>query len=314
MREVTNVGVVLLNWNGAEFTIPCIESLYAGRMRPCRIVVVDNGSVDGSAEKIRARFPLVELIRNPENLGAAAGRNVGIRPIVTGGVDAVLLLDNDTVVARDCLEAMVAELNSEPEVAVATGKIMLADPPDRIWYAGADWHYAPFRPPHDGQNSVDTGLFDTKRDVGFAPTCCMLVRCEAFRQVGLFCERYWVYWEDAEWCLRAQRAGLRMRYVPDAVLWHKVSGSFRKNTLGASRGTASASAHYLITRNRLVTIRKYAGRPLQASLAIAIVLLGSLYRIAGLTVLGRWEKLGALWRGLFEGLTCSLASWDPPAL
>lgn len=307
------VGVVLLNWNGAELTIPCIESLSAGSMQPWRILVVDNGSFDNSAEQIIARFPLVDVIRNRENRGASAGRNIGIRALVAAGADAVLLLDNDTVVAQGCLGALVDELNAEPGVAITSGKILLLGQRDRIWYAGADWRYAPFRAPHDGHNSVDRGQFETKRDVGFAPTCCLLIRSETFEHVGLFSERYFVYWEDAEWCLRARRAGVRLRYVPDAVLWHRVSGCFARNTLGASRGTASAAAQYLITRNRLVTIRTYARRPAQVVLAIGIDVVGNLYRTVGLTVLGRWEKLRALWRGLFEGLTCSLAGWGPPS-
>ena len=314
MKHITKVGVVLLNWNGAKFTIPCIESLLAGNMKPWRIVVVDNGSVDTSAEQILAGFPFVDLIRNPENLGASAGRNIGIRALLAAGADAVLLLDNDTVVARACVEALVGELNAEPAVSIASGKIMLSGRRDRIWYAGADWRYAPFRAPHDGHNSVDRGQFDTKRDVGFAPTCCLLIRSKTFVRVGLFSERYFTFWEDAEWCLRARRSGHRLRYVPDAVLWHEVSGAFSRNTLGSGRGTASAEAHFLIARNRLLTIRRYARRPLQVILAIGVDLGGSLYRTAGFTVLGRWDKLRAMWRGVFSGLTCSLTDWDPPSL
>ncbi len=314
MEHIARVGVVLLNWNGAASTIPCIESLLAGSRQPWRILVVDNGSADHSDEQIRARFPFVELIRNPHNLGASGGRNVGVRYMLAEGAEATLLLDNDTIVAGGCLETLVRCLDDDPQVAVATGKIMLQEPPNRIWYAGADWRHFSFTAPHRGRSRVDHGQFDTPCDVGFAPTCCMLIRSEAFERVGLFSERYWFYWEDAEWCLRARRAELRLRFVPAAVLWHRSSNTYAKNTLGSSRGTASAAAHYLITRNRLVTIRRYSRSSTQTFVAIAIVLIGSLYRTCGFTALGRWEKLTALWRGLVEGMTCSLAGWEPAPL
>src|SRR6266850_7739598 len=102
------VGLIVLNWNGAEFTIPCVQSVLQGRITPSRIVIVDNGSTDGSVERIRKQFPSLDLQANSQNLGFTGGNNGAIEILLQSDVEYVWLLNNDTEVAPDCLAKMLA--------------------------------------------------------------------------------------------------------------------------------------------------------------------------------------------------------------
>jgi GT2 family glycosyltransferase len=304
---ITRVGVVLLNWNGYEFTSACIESLLASAFRPAQIMVFDNASTDDSPDRIMQSFPEVCVVRSDTNLGFTGGNNRGIQRLLATDTDLIWILNNDTVVDGRCLEILVAEMQRESDIAVATGKILFEAPPDMIWYAGANWRYWSLSAPHIGQLESDRGQYDRAADVGFVSGCCMLVRRSAFETVGLFDERFFAYSEDADWCLRARQAGLRLRYVPQAVLWHKVSASLRKNTLGTSAGKTSPYSYYLTTRNRLFIIRQYADRPWEWLTALVCLLGNCFYLSAGFIALRRWRKLSSLWRGVYDGFTQNLA-------
>ncbi len=295
------VGVALLNWNGGEFTIPCVESLLASDLQPWRIVVVDNASTDGSPDAIAARFPEVRLIRNERNLGFAGGTNVAIRALLAEGADPIWILNNDTVVDPACLRELSLALERDPGVAAVTAKIYRESPPDVLWYGGGDWTRWSFAARHLGEGERDRGQCDRADDVSFMSGCCILVRAAALRQVGLLDERFFAYYEDGDWCLRASAKRLRLRYVPSAVLWHKGSASVRKNTLGQSVGFASPFALYLETRNRIWVLRDHAGRPVPYLTALAALGYRCLYLSAAFTVLRRFEKLRAVWRGVRDG-------------
>ena len=296
--EKAKVGVVLLNWNGGEFTIPCISSLLAGDLSPWRILVFDNASTDGSPEEITAMFPEVQMVRSAENVGFAAGSNQGIRQLLAQGADFLWILNNDTVVHRSCLRMLVEECLHDGKLGGATGKIFFQQPGDRIWYAGGRWNRWSFTSAHRGRGEKDTGQYDRAEDVEFASGCCMLLRREALARVGLFDERYFVYCEDAEWCLRARRHGVRMRYVPHAVLWHRVSASAKKN----AGGKTPPLSHYYNQRNRLFNMRRYAGRPLQVTTAVLAHLARALPLSVALLVLRRWATLKSVVRGIRDGL------------
>ena len=295
------VGIALLNWNGGEFTIPCIESLLASELPPWRIAVVDNASTDGSPDAIAARFPEVLLIRNERNTGFAAGTNTAARALLAEGADPIWILNNDTIVDPACLRELTRELDRDPAAAAVSGKILREEPSDVIWYGGGKWTRWSFAPVHLGEGERDRGQCDRAEDVSFLSGCCILVRAAALRQAGLLDERYFAYYEDGEWCLRALRKGLRLRYVPQAVLWHKGSASVRKNTLGRSVGLTSPFALYLETRNRYRVIRDHAGRPVPYLTALAALGYRCLYLTAAFAVLRRFEKLRAVWRGAREG-------------
>ena len=137
MRTGTlSVGVVLINWNAGEFTIPCIRSLLAGTERPDVIVVVDNASSDGSAEAINSEYPQVILVRNETNRGFAGANNQGIELLLRAGAAYIWLLNNDTVVATDCLEKLSMVVNRHLVGVGFSAKVFYDTPRYFPWYAG----------------------------------------------------------------------------------------------------------------------------------------------------------------------------------
>ena len=302
------VGVVLVNWNGAGFTIPCIESLLAGSVTPDRIVVVDNASRDNSPELLAEKFPGIELIRNRENLGFTGANNIGISRLMAEGCDYVWILNNDTTVDGECLGALKSYMAGHPEVSACSGKILYAEPDQRIWYAGARYDTWTMGFAHRGQGEDDTGQYESVEEVPFLSGCCMFVRREALECVGLFDEHFFAYYEDSDWCLRAREARLRLHYLPSAVIWHKVSATV--NTLKKQRygGTTSPFSVYITNRNRLFLIRKHAGNALQWCTASIAFTAWFCYYSAALVLLFRINKCRALVMAVYDGITMPLDS------
>lgn len=238
------VAIIVLNWNGLVDTLECLESLAGLDYPSFEVVVVDNGSTDGAVEAVRTCFPQVTLIENGENLGFTGGNNVGLRHALLQEADYVLLLNNDTEVAPDFLRCLVEAMEADPRVGIAGPTVCYYERPDLIWSAGGaiDWRRG--RTWMVGLNTADAGQFgDLPRPVDFVTGCAMLVKREVVERVGLLDERFFAYYEEAEWCVRAQRAGFSIIHVPQAKVWHKIPLDARDT---------SPSVHYYMTRNRLL--------------------------------------------------------------
>lgn len=304
-----SVGVVLVNWNGAEHTIPCIESLLAGSAKPERIVVVDNGSRDNSPDLIEQKFPGIVLIRNGENLGFTGANNIGINRLMAAGCEYIWILNNDTTVDTECLLALKNHMANHPEVSACSGKILFADS-GRIWYAGARYTKWTLRFAHRGYDAEDAGQYDRIEEVPFLSGCCMFVRHEALERIGRFDDHFFAYCEDSDWCLRARQAQLQMHYLPLAVIRHKVSATL--NTLKKQRhgGTTSPFSVYIINRNRLFLIRKHADTALQRCTASLAFTAWFCYYCVVLLLLFRIDKCRALVMAVYDGVTKPLVS--PP--
>ena len=217
---------IVLSWNGCESTLACLRSLELVTYQPFSVLVVDNGSGDGSAGAVAVDHPGVGLVRLPENLGFAAGMNVGIRAAFADGADAVLLLNNDMEVEPGFVEPLVAAVVGDGLCAAACAQVLFAGEPPRVWYAGARFAR---RRGHSGRNvgygqpplSPATTPYRTERACGGA----MLVTNTVSERVGLFDEELFAYAEDTDWSLRAARKGLHSLVVPASVVHHAVSGS-----------------------------------------------------------------------------------------
>jgi GT2 family glycosyltransferase len=247
-----SVMIVVLNWNGLSDTLDCLMSLQRLDYPDCKVVVVDNGSVDGSVEVVRTRFPGIMLVENEENLGYAGGNNVGLRYALAQGMDYVLLLNNDTEVAPDFVSRLVAAAEVDLAVGVVGPTIYYHDRPDDIWSAGGaiDWQRG--RTWMVGLNERDVGQFGQEScEVDFVTGCALLVKRAVLEQVGLLDERFFAYYEDTEWCVRIARAGYRIVHVPEAKIWHKISPDAQAD---------SPLIHYYMTRNRLLFLKVTGAR------------------------------------------------------
>lgn len=244
--------VLVLNWNGGDDTLSLLATLERCRAPEgwsVETLVVDNGSSDGSADRIAAAHPSVQVLRLSENRRFAGGNNAGLERALAGGADAVMLLNNDTEADPALLERLLLALEQDPRAGAAAPLIYFAAPTDRIWYAGGECVPALGLARHRGLRARDRGQYRGVEATGYLTGCCLVARREAWERVGPLDERYFIYAEDADWCLRARAAGFRLLFVPTARLWHKVS---------ASSGAASPWKIYQRTRANWTLFARHA--------------------------------------------------------
>ena len=258
-----NLVAVVLNWNGGDDTLAALESLEG-----VATVCVDNGSDDGSADAVAARFPGVELIRTGVNLGFSGGNNVGIRRALARGADWVLLLNNDAVADPGLSAALAAAAAERPDAGVLACKVFFADPPDVLMYAGGRVNLRlGYWGRQDGFGQRDDGRFDTLRDVDRATGAAMAVSRAAIERAGLLDESLFAYAEDTEWCLRIREAGFGVVFVPGAKVWHVGSAS--------TGGMRSPTSIYYDTRNMIAVAERHDPRSGAAAAIRRGVVLGA---------------------------------------
>jgi len=210
------VSVIILNWNGKDLTIECLNSLEKLKYMNYEVVVVDNGSTDGSQKAIKEKFPRVKLIENKENVGFAEGNNIGIR---NSDADYFLLLNNDTVVDPYMLDELVDVGESDPKIGILCPKIYLYDKKDVFWFAGG--YLRTYGTLHRGYNEKDVGQYDKVEDMVYASGCAFMIKKEVTEKIGLLDKEFFIYLEDVDYSLRAKENGFRVVYVPKAKMWHK---------------------------------------------------------------------------------------------
>jgi GT2 family glycosyltransferase len=235
--------VIVLSWNGQADLPECLAALDAQEFADWEVLVVDNGSTDGSAELVREQYPHMRLIRNQDNLGFAAGNNRGLR-VATG--DVLVLLNQDTVVRPGWLQALVHAFEADPHCGVVGAKALYPD--GRIQHAGG-YVDARGEAAHYGYRGPDSGQFDEQREVDFVTGAALAMSRAALVEIGGLDEGFQhAYYEDVDWCYRAREAGYRVLYAPKAVLVHK------------ERSAGSAAGHdgmYHFHRNRLRFVFKH---------------------------------------------------------
>lgn len=244
------VTVLVLNWNGADDTISCLASLSQTDYDNYRVIVVDNGSTDESATKILAAFPEISLVTTGRNLGYAGGNNVGIRKALAEGARYIWILNNDTVVFPDCLRRMVLAAEADEAIGMVGSKIRYTEAPNTIWYAGGTIDLECGKTWHTGKDETDDGRFDMEGPTDFITGCSVLAKREMIEAIGLPEEKYFLYFEDVDWSLRARNEGWTLWFEPKAVLLH---------TEGA-RSTARYSDRfiYYTLRNRLFFKKRFS--------------------------------------------------------
>ena len=247
--HLPSVSIVILNWNGKDDTLACLDSVLATEYSNKCIVVVDNGSTDGSATAIKNHFPSVELLETGKNLGYAGGNNVGIRHALSRGAEFVLLLNNDTIVSADLVHAFVSTASRGSPDDVLGARIFYFDKPDILWFAGARWQSKTQTFVIEGLGLPDASEFPEEREADYITGCALFTSANTFKRVGLLDEKYFLTYEETDWCYRARARGLRCRVIPEAKLWHKVSASFG--------GETSPLVTYFMTRNRLLWARNH---------------------------------------------------------
>ena len=216
------ISIVTVTYNSAEVIEDFIASLSAQSFTDFEVLFIDNASTDNTVEIInRHPDPRFIVVANQQNLGFTAGCNQGIRHAIAHGRSSLLLINNDTTFPTDLLEQLFLGLSKAP---VTVPKMLYYSPANRIWTAGGRFlRYNGFRSAHTGLDEIDHGQYDTPANISFAPMCCMLIKTEVFESIGLLDQAIFAYCEDTDFCIRLGKANLAIRYIPDAVIYHKVS-------------------------------------------------------------------------------------------
>lgn len=244
------VSVIVLNWNGCQDTIECIGSLKKVAYSNYEIIIVDNGSTDGSEAILRERFPGILILQTGKNLGYAGGNNAGIRHALNNGAEYILLLNNDTVVDPEFVTELVKVAEADDSIGILSSKIYFYDRPDILWFAGGKFSLRTGWSIQAGYGERDTGQFDEIREIERACGCAMMVTKKVCEETGLMDDSFFCYCEETDWSLRAEKAGFKNVFVPASKVWHKVSSS--------TGGTKSARYIYFAIRNTLKCLDKNA--------------------------------------------------------
>ncbi|MGI8420247.1 MAG: glycosyltransferase family 2 protein [Candidatus Levyibacteriota bacterium] len=267
-----NIAVVTVNYNTAKDTQAFLASLakIARENFTIQTIVVDNGSIEKLQLSPKEQLNTI-LIHNADNSGFSGGYNIGIKTALKNGADAIMIVNNDTLLDPDLLINLEKVLYSDEIIGLTVPKIYFAKGhefhKDRytkeqlgkvLWYAGGSVDWKNIQSIHRGVDEVDEGQYNNTEKVDFASGCCMMIKKEVFEKIGMFDERYFLYYEDADLCERMKRAGYALYYAPDAFLYHINASS--------SGGAGNVIQDYYITRNQMLFGMSYA--PLRAKIAL----------------------------------------------
>lgn len=292
-KRKPKVSIIILTWNQKKLTLKQLEDVSKLNTKgiEAEAFVVDNGSEDGTFEALK-NFKLPNMsfkyLNTGSNLGFAGGNNAGLREKMKEDFDYVVLMNNDLILPKDILVKLVKVIEKDKKIGLLAPKMYFAkgyefhkkrykkDELGKVfWYAGGIIDWDNVYSSHRGVDEVDKGQYDKQQKTDVANGACMMIRRKVIEDIGILKEKYFLYWEDAEYSQRAKRAGWKVVYTPATHLWHMVS---------QASGIGSKLNDYFLTRNRMDFGFKYASSRTKIALIKESI---------KLLISGReWQKIG----------------------
>lgn len=214
MKKHPKVFIVILNYNGSDILKKCLTSVFKIDYPNFEIVFVDNNSSDGSLEMAKTNFSKAIFIKNEENLGFAAGNNVGIKFALERDADFILLLNNDVEVEKNFLTQLIASVAENDKIGLAS-PVIFDGQTKEIWFSGGRLDWWRLKTVHEKKIQTEN-VFRSD----FITGCAMLIRAEVFRKIGLLDEDFFLYWEDADFSLKSRKAGFQNVVVSSSWVYH----------------------------------------------------------------------------------------------
>ena len=298
------VAVILVNWNSFEVTNDCINSLKKTSYPFFSTVVVDNGSIDGSADQLQALHPDIILIRSATNIGFTGGNNLGFQYSLEKDFTYSMMLNNDTFVEPDFLTHLVKFMNEHPSVGAVQPCIHFNHNREVLWNGGSyhnkwlGYFYT------SGFNRLPGPKYQKIKNVDWITGCAFFTRNSILQQTGLLAENMFIYSEDVDLSLRIRSLGYQLMYHPASVIYH-IAGMSNKSKTKGKEGFVNPIVHYLNQRNRLWVLKKYTPWYC-APTALAFNFFYIAMVMGYFAVRGRFGKLKAVGRAVKDGFTGSI--------
>jgi GT2 family glycosyltransferase len=296
---LNRVAIILLNWNSYEHTANCINSLSLCVSESFDIVVVDNGSQDGSLQKLQKQFPLVFFLPQDKNLGFAGGNNRGFEFVLTRSYEYVMMLNNDVFVEPEFLFHLVNFMDFHQEVAAVQPKIFFNRDRSIVWNGGS--RYASFFGWTYSSNYMQKqGSVQKKiHEVDWITGCAMFMRTSVLKEVGFLNEDFFFFYEDVDLSFRMKEAGYKLIFHPDSIVYHIVGASHTAQTKGPE-GYANPVVHYMNIRNHFWLLRTWT-KWYEWPTAIIVYLVYIISFMIYFIIRFRWKKLCAVCQGIYDG-------------
>lgn len=253
---LSSVAIILVNWNSYEFTNDCIYSLKKASYSNFSIVVVDNGSKDGSGQQIAKEHPEIIVLFSPENKGFTGGNNQGFEYAIQNGFDYAMMLNNDTFVEPDFLEHLVQYLDQHPNAGAVQPRIYFNHDRSLLWNGGNGYYKGIGLPYTSGENQPPKPQHLIIKEMSWVTGCAFMVRTSILKQTGLLAENMFIYKEDVDLSFRIKNLGYQLIYLPASIIYH-IAGSSNKKKIKDKEGIVNPIVHYLNQRNRIWLQKKY---------------------------------------------------------
>lgn len=294
------VAVILVNWNSFQLTADCIVSLGQMPFSGYEIIVVDNGSADGSGASLRENYHHIHLIESSVNLGFTGGNNLGMQYALGMGYEYIILLNNDTFVEPGFLEILVNYMDHHPEVGIIQPLIYFNHNRSLVWNGGSyynKWlgyaYTANYNKPLQPENNK-------VKQVDWVTGCAFFTRASVLKKTGLLADNLFIYYEDVDLSFRIRKAGFQLVFHPDSVIFH-IAGMSNKNKVKGKEGFVNPIVHFLNIRNRIWLLKEYTRMPYAAT----VTLFNFFYTItlmAYFVARFRFKKLKTAIKAVKEGL------------
>ena len=299
MKE-PKIAIIIINWNTYQLTFNCLKSLKACTYKNKTIFLVDNGSKDGSGDKIAFEFPDINFIKNEINEGFTGANNKALKVILKQNFDYVLLLNNDTEVKPNFLSLLEARMDSDQNLAATQPLILDFPNKNTIWNGGGSFNtfFGLSKTRYNGLIYKPQLKIETFTE--WISGCCILVKIEVIKEVGLLDNRFFAYFEDVDWSIRMTKLGYKLGVVPKSIIYHQSSGSTKMNNT-SNEGNLSPYAHYLNVRNHIYLIKKHTFFFNSFGSWIYQILKITSYSIYFI-LRGRFGKFKMVWRGVSDAI------------
>jgi GT2 family glycosyltransferase len=284
--------IVVVNWNLKEDTLECLDSILRGGVSAEQIILVDNGSTDGSIPAIYEQCrEKITVICNPLNIGYAPATNQGIKCAIEQDAKWIMLLNNDTVVDIHLFEEIYKIIQLNPDYSILAPMILYYDPPEKIWYLGDHLIPGTLLTYNAYRGKSLKGDVQNIISVDFVSGCAMCVHKSVFERIGYLNETLVMYGEEIDLIWRARLSGYKLAAIPKAKMWHKVSTSAKR---------VAPQTRYLQIRNQVIFYRRYANR-WQIPLMFTFTIARAIFLLVKDILTGNVALIPPMTSGLIEG-------------